>query len=138
MIRRRKVIPVDPDLLGFTQDIQQDNRALFAIVCLEDGLQPLQGAVHNGDGLAGFEQGFFGSDQLGVRVCQLEQGVNERLGNRGRQAAEADKLGDAAGGADRGDVVLAEVKADEKIAREQGFDRVLPLEAIAAGLFDFG
>ena len=59
-------------------------------------------------------------------------------GNRGRLAAEADQLCDAVGGADRGDVVLAQVKPDEKIAGEQGFDLVSPLAAIAVALFDFG
>ena len=42
------------------------------------------------------------------------------------------------GGADRGDVFLAQVKPDEKIAGEQGLDLLSPLAAIAVGLFDVG
>ena len=54
------MIPVDRDLLDLAKDVQQDNRALFAIVYLEDGLQPVQGAVHNGNGGAGLEEVLFG------------------------------------------------------------------------------
>jgi hypothetical protein len=54
------MVPVNPDLLCFTKYIQQDNRAVFTIVCPEDGLQSLKGAVHNGNGAASFEQVLFG------------------------------------------------------------------------------
>jgi len=56
------MIPVDRDLLDLAKDIQQDDRALFAIVYLEDGLQPVQGAVHNGNGVASLEEVLFGTE----------------------------------------------------------------------------
>ena len=46
---RVEMMPVDRDVLELAEEFQQDNRALFAIVYLEDGLQTLQGAVHNGE-----------------------------------------------------------------------------------------
>ena len=55
------MIPVDRDLLDLAKDVQQDNRALFAIVYLEDGFQSMQGTVHNGNGGAGFKEVFFGT-----------------------------------------------------------------------------
>lgn len=62
VLARCEMTPVDRDLLGLAQNFQQDNRALFAIVYLEDGLQPVQGAVHNGNGSTGFEEVLFGME----------------------------------------------------------------------------
>jgi len=76
--------------------------------------------------------------QLGVRVCQPEKGVNERVRDGGRQVAETDKYGDASRGAVRGDVIIADVNPDEKIAREQGFYCIFPLATMAAAVFALG
>ena len=42
------------------------------------------------------------------------------------------------GGADWGDIVLAQVKPDENIAGEQGFYLLSPLPAMVTRLFDVG
>ena len=59
----------------------------------------------------------------------MDEGINEHVGDCGRLAAEADQFCDAVSGADRCNVFLAQVKPDEKIAGEQGFDLILPLAA---------
>ena len=66
--RRAEVIPVDFELPGPAQEFQQDDRAGFAVMGLEDGLQPCQGTVDNGDGRAGLEEVHMGEEQPGVRV----------------------------------------------------------------------
>ena len=55
------MIPVDRDVLGLAQKFQQDNRALFAVMYLENRLQPMQWAVHNGNGSTGFKEVFLGT-----------------------------------------------------------------------------
>jgi hypothetical protein len=131
-----EVMFVDAQLPAFAEDIQQDDGTRLAIVGLEDGLQTHQRAVHDGDGGAGFESALVGLVQPGIRIGRLEQGIDELLGHLRREAAEADQPGDAAGGADGGDVFPAEVESYKEIAREQRFDGITPSATVAARLFD--
>src|SRR5690606_17876600 len=100
------------------EQFHQQHHAFLAIHAQENGFQLGEAALDNAHAIAGLQQG------LRLGLSALLKGIDERLRNFQRIAAEADQAIHAAGGTQGGPVAVR-VQLHEEVAGEQGLDHSL-------------